>query len=420
MLPTPYTSFVLVFRNANRRGLRTPLLRALTLACLSSSNACTNDGTLPDSVDQKERDAAKPDHQEPPEQQEPDAAVAYAADAGIPFDRLPGMRFDFALNGIAYIDLSTPSVIQPTSSDTFAWDLLFDGLTVYTNSGAAGPGYGASFGPSSELDLLFDAAPAVPLRADVSDNALLSWYWFGPNGVTSRFHTYALRNAEGQLFKLQVLSYYDNSGNEQRTAIYTVRYAEVTPDGSGEIVEVNNLDASAGGVTLPPSSPAACIDLAAGTLLQLDATEWSSKTDWDLCFQRTEVFLNGGLSGKGSIEAVDLDLEPGASVDSGVTEAEQRQTPEGALARFEEVDYAMLTQQDLPWDQQYEARARIGTRWLAGEPESPVPQEGSWIVRGADGERHYALYFISVSPETQATRTVSVQVKPLAPPTITE
>jgi hypothetical protein len=382
--------------------------------------ACANESSLGDKERARDVDAASKDDDETKDTDRPSSEVA-SPDAGATTTVLPGQRFDFALTDRVYLDLSVPAVVTPSSHDSFAWDIFFDGLTAYTNGGAVGPGFGASFGPSSELDLLFDSAPAVPLRADMSDNAMLNWYWFGPAGITSRFHTYGVRDSEGGLFKVQVLSYYDASTNIPESAVYTLRYAEVTEDDSGEVVEIAGLDARAGGVTLPPSSPAACIDLSSGTTFQLSASEWPTSTEWDLCFQRTEVLLNGGASGRDAVLAVDLDLDPNNGADGGVTPAEQQQTAESALEHFENIDYAALNQPSLPWEEHYETRARIGTRWLTGALDSPSPTSGSWIVRGADGESHYALYFTSISAVSAGDRrNVSVQVKALTPPPITE
>ena len=395
---------------------------SLDLACawglLGLLAACGKEDTL--TVDASESDAVETATSE----QEPDAAPANgdepSADAGRATDILPGQRFEFTLGERVYLDLSIPAVVAPSSNDTFTWDLLFEGLTLYTNSGAAGPGFGASYGPSSEFDLLFDSAPAVPLRADMSESALLNWYWFGPNGITSRYHTYGLRDGDGRLFKLQVLSYYDDSDAGHESAVYTLRYAEVSAGNSGETSETSGINANAGGVTLPPSSPAGCIDLATGKYLQLAQAQWGAMTDWDLCFQRTEVFLNGGLTGSGAVQAVDLDIDSLAGADSGVTEAEKQQTAEGALERFDAIDYAALTQPNLPWEQEYQARPRIGTRWLTGEHDNPGLTMGSWIIRGADGESHYALYFTDIARTADQSQTVGVQVKPLSPPTTLE
>lgn len=382
---------------------------AVSLAACAHDDALSTDGDAHD-----ERDAKT----------SVDAAVASVEDSSPPdagtSPLLPGSPFEFTIGDRTYVDLSVPALVQPSSADSFAWDLLFDGLTVYTNGGGAGPGLGASFGPSSELDLLFDTAPAVPLRADVNENALLGWYWFGPNGITSRFHTYGVRDGDGRLFKLQVLDYYDVSQGDARAAVYALRFAEVTPEGSGETVELRGIDASAGGVTLPPSSPAGCVDLGSGTALALSATEWASTENWDLCFQRTEVLVNAGSSGVGAVQAIDLEFTPSESPDAGATPSEQERTAQSALAEFDAIDYARLTQSNLTWDRRYEARARMGTRWLSGEPASPSLTGGSWIIRGADGQSHFALYFTGLAAESGAARRVSVQVKPLAPPTITD
>lgn len=396
--------------------------RLLASSCiwLSVATACSHEGSLSNTETDSERDAPTERSNRTPDGGTSSEGESQLVDASDEV-ALPGTPFEFTLGGRVYLDLSIPAVIEAPSGDSLAWDLLFDELSAYTNSGAVGPGFAASFGPSSELDLLFDSAPAVPLRADVSENAMLDWYWFGPNGVTSRFHTYGVRDASGRLFKLQVLSYYDTSTDEPRSATYSLRYAEVRPDENGETVELDGIDASAGGITLPPSAPAGCVQLASGTLSQLAPTQWAT-TSWDLCFQRTEIFLNDATTGDAAVDGVkvvDLDVAPGAP-DGGVTPSEQQQTAQGALARFDELDYAALTSADIRWDRKYSALARIGTRWLRGQPDDPSPTVGSWIIRGANGQSHYALYFTDIARAANDTSTVRVQVKPVSPPTITE
>jgi hypothetical protein len=296
------------------------------------------------------------------------------------------------------------------------WDLRFDGYHAFTNGGAAGVGKGASFGPSTDLDLLFDTIPDVPMRADLSDGAMMAWFWFSDAGITSRFRVYGVRDASGRTFKVQVLNYYAEDDSGRASAQYTIRYAEVTPTQVGETIELSGINASAGGVSAPAGAPSGCVNLVNGEVLELTKDEWSTRPDWHLCFQRTDVFLNGGISGPSNVTAVDLEVDSDSGDDSGLTDAEQGRSADSERARFDAIAYDELDASYLAWDKSYDVLPRIGTRWLTGSVEHPDPVPGTWFVRGADGERYYAVYFTAVLPGTDsAAPRVQMQVKPLAP-----
>lgn len=345
----------------------------------------------------------------------PDAAAAPPASADAAVD-LPGVEFEFELSDQVYIDLSGPSVVSATNVASLDWDLRFEGYQAFTNGGEAGVGKGASFGPSTDLDLLFDTIPDVPMRADLSDGAMMSWFWFSDAGITSRFHIYGVRDASGRTFKVQVLDYYGDDDAGQVSAVYTIRYAEVTDDAVGETLELSGIDATAGGVSAPAGAPCGCVDLNKGEFLELTKDEWATRSDWHLCFQRTDVFLNGGLSGPGDVTAVDLDVDPGSGEDMGLTDAERERTADSERERFDAVSDADFGPSYLGWDKNYEVLPRIGTRWLTGTAEQPDPVPGTWFIRGADGESYFSVYFTDVTPVTGADAPrVRMQVKSLAP-----
>ena len=394
---------------------RTPVALSVVV-CLSGSLACSAaepplgseptvdaGGTLPSNGDASAPSAVPSDQAG----QESDAGNESQGASS----ELPGEPFVFELADSVYIDLAVPAVVQNADRSRSNWDLHFDGLEVYTNSGAAGPGEGASFGPTSELELLFDTAPDVPMRADLSDGAMSNWYWFANNGIISRFRAYGVRDGSGRLFKLQVVSYYGQTGSESESGIYSIRFAEVTETGNGEIVQLSGIDARAGGVSIPAGAAAGCVDLARGEQYLLNKEEWLERGDWHLCFQRTEIFVNGGLSGPGQVAVVDLEQDPAASSPDPVSSDEAMRTAESDLQRFERIGYAELSQSNLPWQREYRVQPRIGDNWLSEDRQTPIP--GSWIVRGADGLRHYALFFTALDSEVGRERNVAVQIKTL-------
>lgn len=322
---------------------------------------------------------------------------------------LPGSEFVFELTGDVYLELAGPSIVADTDVTRTDWDLHFDGFDVFTNGGVSGAGEGAAFGPSTDLDILFDTVPEVPLRADASDGAMNSWFWYSDAGIASRFHIYAVR-ARGRVYKIQILAYYGGA-DASVAAQYSIRYAEITEAGPGEIQHLMDLDAAAGGVDAPPSAPAACLSLQSGDVSQLTSAERSLSLEWDICFQRTEVLINGGLSGKGDVRAVDLDWDVESGRDLGLTEEETTRNAESELERFSGVAYDDITAAHLPWDKQYAALPRIGQRWLSGRDLTPVP--GTWFVRDASGARHFAVLFTNVVEVSGGAPRVEMQIKAL-------
>src|SRR5690606_19930401 len=94
-----------------------------------------------------------------------------------------------------------------------------------------------------------------------------------------------------------------------------------------------------------------------------------------------------------------------------VSSDEAMRTAESDLQRFERIGYAELSQSNLPWQREYRVQPRIGDNWLSEDRQTPIP--GSWIVRGADGLRHYALFFTALDSEVGRERNVAVQIKTL-------
>ena len=63
------------------------------------------------------------------------------------------------------------------------------------------------------------------------------------------------------------------------------------------------------------------VDLDTATVLELDATTAAADTSWDIAFRRTEVLLNGGVSGPGSVEGAVGDAQDEFYDDEGNADA---------------------------------------------------------------------------------------------------
>lgn len=340
-----------------------------------------------------------------------DAGDARDANAD-PNPDLPGRPLRVVLDPDreTFVDLGIPASFDG-ERDSTEWDLMFTGWDIFTNSGPSGPGVGAAFGPSDPLELLFDTVPEVPLRADRSEGPLANWYAYDAGTVSSRQHIYGIRDGE-RLWKFQVLSYYGVVGETEVSAMYRVRYARVEPGAPGEVIELGEVDGTAGGFQGAVDARAGCLDLDSGEVRLLGAAELAEDRRWHLCFRRTQILLNSGLAGSRGVLGVDLDANEGDALEYA------KQPAAAARTRFEAVDHAQLDAAGLS----YRADDAIGSAfsgiWVADPGAAAVPSTGSWIVRGSDGERHYGLLFTEIEHGAEGLaetgpRAITLRVKPL-------
>jgi hypothetical protein len=90
----------------------------------------------------------------------PDAAAS--GDSSSFLDTGAILRVSVPESGRAYVDLAAPKIADGQSLE---WDLAFEGMDVFTNSGPSGAGMGGSFGPLDVANLGSDTAPEVPFIA---------------------------------------------------------------------------------------------------------------------------------------------------------------------------------------------------------------------------------------------------------------
>jgi hypothetical protein len=296
-----------------------------------------------------------------------------------------------------FVELATPSVVEVDGlgERSILWDIALQGREVFTNGGISGPGDSSAFGPLSAPTFLSDTAPEVPLLLkDRAGGALIDWYDYGgrTHQLFSRYHVYGLRDGE-RFFKLQVLGYYAEQLGAPVAARYHVRYAEVTEAGVLETHELTSIDATAGGSQDDDDEPSACLELESETITPLTPKEAFESADWQLCFRREGISVNGGLSGPRGVKAVDLQ----AAQTADETEDEvQARTAEGELARFEEVDFATLSDDSLDYRDDGVVTA-FAQRWLEPGSAPLAVSDYVWLVVGADGASKYLLKFSELS-----------------------
>jgi hypothetical protein len=285
-----------------------------------------------------------------------------------------------------FVELSKPSALDlaGTGETSIAWDLALQGRDVFTNGGVSGPGNSSAFGPLSAPTFLSDSAPDTPLLLkDRAGGPLLDWYDYAGEShqLYSRYHVYGLRDGERR-FKLQLLGYYAEELGAPISAHYSLRYAEVLPDGSnGEIIVLSKIDASAGGSKDNEDEPSACVDLDSQEVSLLRPDDASESDAWHLCFRREAVSVNGGRSGPRGVESVDLQ----AADSPNETEKEiQARTAASELAVFEAVDFDTLDDDALGWRVDGVATA-FADLWLEPGSEPLALSDTVWLVVAADG-----------------------------------
>jgi hypothetical protein len=333
------------------------------------------------------------------------------ADAGETFTTGDELRIPVAATGRVYVKLaSPPAIVTPADPMTdLGWDLAFEGLDVFTNSGPSGAGSAEGFGPVDAIVFLDDVAPQVPfLTGDKTGGAFLRWYFYeGPpnHALDSRFHVYGIKDG-AKLYKVQLLSYYGDRAGAPVSALFRVRWAEVTPGGTGPVQDVAGIDGTAGGPTGTPDSPSECLDLATGAKLSLSPTAARASSAWHLCFRRENISVNGELGGPRGVSAVDFDAEKTATeklVDI------LNMTPESEQARFDAITAASFDGQTLRGDRVVSAFSGL---WIEKGSSPPAPRRDAWFIVGADGLSKYVLGFARFEGATaQSPGTVVMRVK---------
>lgn len=314
--------------------------------------------------------------------------------------------------GRVYVKLGPPQVVAPADPKaTRDWDIAFEGLDVFTNSGPSGPtGNASGFGPLDPVVFLEDTAPSVPfLSQDKTGGAFVRWWFYAgapSHALYSRMHVFGIKD-QNRLFKVQILNYYAERQGAPVSALYSIRYAEVLPSGFGPTQEVTPpLDGTAGGTNGPPDAPGECIDLVSGARAMLAPSAARASSAWTLCFHRQDISVNGEQGGPRGVGAIDLDADKMATE----TLAEvQARTPESERPKFDAVDDAALRNQPFRGDRVVSAFSDL---WLERGVSPPTPRKVAWYVVGADGKQKFLVGFARFEgPTDESPGTIVMRVK---------
>jgi hypothetical protein len=335
------------------------------------------------------------------------ADAGAAGDGGAAFASGDEARIAVPATGRAYLKLGAPpGPVTPADPQTDrTWDLAFEGFDVFTNGGPSGSGAAQAFGPLEPLVFIDDVAPQVPFMfPDKTGGAFIRWYYYegAPNhALYSRFHVFGVKDGD-RSYKVQILAYYGERDGAPISALYRIRWAEVTAEGVKPTQEVANLDGTGQGA----DAPGECIDLGTGARTMLTPAAARTSSAWHLCFRRQDISVNGELGGPRNVRAADLDL--GLTNDETVAQILGR-TPESEQARFDAVDAKSFEGHELRGDRIVSA---FSGSWLARGASPPAPAESAWLVVGADGKSKHLVGFSAFEGATATSPgTVVMRVK---------
>lgn len=314
--------------------------------------------------------------------------------------------------GRVLVELDPPAVAALSGDDAAStdWDLAFEGLDIFTNGGASGPGAGSAFGPLDREELLGDTVPEVPfMQQDAAGGAFLDWYDYDgtTHALWSRQHVYGVRDG-AKLWKVQILGYYGEVAGAPVSALYQIRYAEVSASGVGPTVTAADIDATAGGLSGTDGAPGACLDLASGDLLSLTVDEAAQSSDWHLCFRRDRITVNGELGGPRGVTAVDLDA---AGTAKETLEQVMARTAESTEPRFDAVTLATLADPGLDYRGDHVVSV-FSDQWIVPGSSPLAPVNAAWLVVAADGRAHHLIGFEGFEdPGASAPGVVRLRIK---------
>ncbi|HEY4240365.1 MAG TPA: hypothetical protein VGM88_11140 [Kofleriaceae bacterium] len=308
------------------------------------------------------------------------------------------------LAGTTELDVAVPSRVSLSGTDD--WDLSFDGYSIFTNGGASGSGAGGAFGPLDLSDFASDAAPDVPfITADAAGGAFLDWYAYDGTShiLYSRYHVYGVQRG-AQLTKVQILTYYGVVDGTPTSAMYQVRFADLTGGGATRTLAI---DGTAGGLAGSDDAPSGCLELATGSVVQLAPAEAMTSTDWDLCFRRDAISVNGEAGGPGGVGAFDLDAADPADLAAVMAE-----TADGEQPAFDAATSASFASATFRGDHVVSAFESGG--WVDLTASPPVPVAGAWLVVGASGQKFLVSFGSFDNATTSSPGTVVLHFKPVS------
>ena len=285
--------------------------------------------------------------------------------------------------GPVFLDLVAGTEV----AEADGWDVQVDGWNLFLNGGESGDGKAGGIDMELlDLELQFEEMNRKNqlvwfLFFDSYACALSDWWWYGLDGthtLFSNYHAYVVRSG-GVDYAVQMLDYYSAESGAVEAGYPEFRWAEIPTDGGDPVVEVVELDATAGGLSADPDDPANAwtyFSFATGEV-ELTDSEALASDAWDLGFKRFNIKSNSGPSGPGDVVTVDPDRNRGETGEE-VLEF----TPESQEQWF--LDAVADWDADASHPFVEDAVQPVLRRWYRGLPgdtqDPPELWEGRWFL----------------------------------------
>ena len=206
-----------------------------------------------------------------------------------------------------------------------------------------------------------------------------------------------------------MLSYYGELQGAPVSALFQIRYAEVSKGDVGATMTLKGINAFAGGTNAPPDAQSGCVDLGTGAMVPLTPAEALASSAWHLCFRRDKISVNGGLGGPRGVVAVDLQA---SQTESEKVDDIKKKTDASEQAAFDGVSSATLSDPKLAYNGDRVLSA-FTDHWLdpTASPAAPA-KDATWLAVAADGVSKHRLLFDHFEGATSASPgTVALTVK---------
>ncbi len=188
------------------------------------------------------------------------------------------------------------------------------------------------------------------------------------------------------------------------------------PDPGGGEVTTTMIDATAGGFGVPPGDPAnkyTYFNLATKAVVELTDTQAATSSDWHIAFKRTNIMLNGGVSGPANVKGTVADAQDDFYDASGdpVASIFSDATAESELSAFNAVtDVSSLTfeaDRNIPY---IKGDGSSDGWWLyAGPPTHAVSANPDqwWLIKSAAADSYAKFHVTNI---VQVSRDITLEL----------
>jgi hypothetical protein len=305
---------------------------------------------------------------------------------------------DFSAATEVCYDLETQTEIQCSEGGS-DWDLKFkNNFTIELNGAISGSGNGGAFGPKTyaELAQLENGSAVENYDVDTVTSVIddKSWYGYGFLGqhkLWPNYRVYAV-DTNDQQYKLRITGYYDSTGS---SGFISFDYQDITSGSNQGVLNVTELDASAGGFGAADNDPAnkfTYYNLSNNAVVELTDKEAITSTAWDVAFKRNDIKFSSNVQSALAFAQNDFYDAEG----EGIADQFTNVNADSELDHFLAVDQDDLA--ELTLETNKETTALLGYNgWYSYNPTTHTTSandENHWVIRSANGSQ-YAIFNVT-------------------------